>query len=149
VKETSKTQIELARSIKNLMHRLRQSMDKQLSPLGITTAQYAALSVLIEQPEVSGAEIARKCRVTPQTAHQLLTALEANGWVKREKHPSNEKVLWVKLTTGGETIVKKARPERLKVVQTMLKGFSPADLNKFTGFLDRCRNNLPGGMKDA
>jgi hypothetical protein len=53
--------------LKRAEHALRLEMDGALRDMGLTTPQYAALSVLGDEPGLSGAELARRCFVTPQT----------------------------------------------------------------------------------
>jgi DNA-binding MarR family transcriptional regulator len=144
MKTNSEIQVEVARSLKSLMIQLRQSMDTALSPLGVTSAQYTMLAALAEQPEVSGAELARKCRVTPQTTHKMLIAIETEGWIQREKQPTNEKSVFVRLTPSGERVLNKARPARFEVVKSMLRGFSSADVQNFSIFINKCQENLDG-----
>lgn len=139
----TEAQIHVSRTLRNLAHKLRKNMDQALQPLDLNGAQYSMLAALLDSPKLSGAEIARKCNVTPQSAHQLLSNFEANHWIKREQHPTNEKVLLLEITKEGEKLLNKARPERLKVLQTMLKGFSTSELNGFKEFLERCLENLP------
>lgn len=142
MKSSSEKQIELSRALRVLMLQLRQSMDNVLLPIGITSSQYTALSVLSEQQQASGAEIARKCRMTPQAAHKLISAIESNGWLKREYQPANKKTFLLRLTPPGERTLAKARPERLVVLQKMLKGFSSEELKGLGDFLNRCIDNL-------
>ena len=47
---------------------------------------------------VSGAQLARSCYVTPQSAQALLKSLEDGGWIRREKDQVNERILIARLT---------------------------------------------------
>jgi len=53
--------------LKRAQHALRLGMDEELRGLGVTTPQYAAMSVLAEEPGLSNAQLARRSSVTPQT----------------------------------------------------------------------------------
>ena len=64
-------------------------MDKALREVCMTTAQYAALSALEAAPGLSGAELARRSLVTPQTMNAILVNLEAAGLVVRRPHPEH------------------------------------------------------------
>lgn len=124
------------------MGQLRQEMDNALASAGITSAQCNMLVALAEEPEISGADLARKCRVTPQTIHKMLIAAEKEGWLKREKRPTNEKSIYTSLTPDGLRILSKARPVRLEVIKTMLKGFSRSEIQQFQDFAQKCSRNL-------
>ena len=69
--------------LKRVQHALRQAMDEALRETGVTTPQYAAMSVLAEEPGLSNARLARRSFVTPQTMNQILARLEASGLVER------------------------------------------------------------------
>ena len=59
--------------LKKAQYGLRSRMDEELRGVGLTTPQYAALSALGEEPGASGAGLARRCFVTPQTMNGILT----------------------------------------------------------------------------
>jgi DNA-binding MarR family transcriptional regulator len=90
--------------LKRLQHDLRLYMDAELRELDVTTPQYAALSVLAEEPGISGAALARRSFVTPQTIHQIMLRLEAAGLVERRAHPEHGRVLQAYLTEEGENL---------------------------------------------
>src|SRR3712207_8022525 len=62
--------------LKRAQHALRSEMDGALRGVGLTTPQYAALSVLEGEEGISGALLARRCFVTPQTMNGILVNLE-------------------------------------------------------------------------
>jgi DNA-binding MarR family transcriptional regulator len=73
-------------------------MDGTLKELNVTAPQYAALSVLAEEPGLSNAALARRSFVTPQTMNQIMVRLEAAGLVERRAHPEHGRVLQAYLT---------------------------------------------------
>ena len=126
------------------MGQLRQELDNALAALGITSSQCNMLIALAEEPGISGADLARKCRVTPQTIHKMLVAAEKEGWLKREKRPTNDKAIYTNLSREGVRLLNRARPTRLEVVKTMLKNFSASEIQIFEDFIQRCSKNLSG-----
>jgi DNA-binding MarR family transcriptional regulator len=135
-------QVNLIRALGGAMAELRQELDTALAAAGVTSAQANMLVALAAQPDIPGAELARKCKVTPQTIHKMLVSAEKEGWLKREKKPDNDKALFLNLTAEGRKVLSKAQPARLQVIKRMLRGFSAADLAQFQGFAVRCSNNL-------
>jgi DNA-binding MarR family transcriptional regulator len=69
--------------LKTVLQGFRSSLDEELHPLGITTAQLRLLWAVEANPLVSGAKVARLCSVTPQTGQAAMAAMEANGWIRR------------------------------------------------------------------
>lgn len=131
--------------LKRVQHALRSRMDEALRSMGLTTPQYAALSALEEEPGLSGAELARRSFVTPQTMNGVLANLEAAGLIERHPHPEHGRVLQAYLTESGETLVYKAHREVENIEERML-----ADLNEdkrilLAGMLRVCTASLEGG----
>ena len=87
--------------LKRAQQALRAAMDEALRPQGLTTPQYAVLTALEAEAGLSGAELARRCFVTPQTMNEIVAGLEARGWVTRRRHAEHGRVLQTFLTDQG------------------------------------------------
>ena len=74
-----------AQLMKRILIHFRSQMDEALRPQGVTTAQLHVLKTIYNEPGVSGAQLARACYVTPQSAQSLLKGLETGGWIVRVK----------------------------------------------------------------
>ncbi|WP_138431455.1 MarR family winged helix-turn-helix transcriptional regulator [Fodinibius saliphilus] len=101
--------------IKRTQQVLRSRMDEKLDTVGVTTPQYAALSILEEDQGLSNAELARRCFLTPQTMHKIIGGLEAKGLVERKSDPSHGRKINTLLTSEGKDLLKKAH----KIVQNI------------------------------
>ena len=132
--------------MKRAQHALRIGMDKALREVGMTTAQYAALSALEAAPGLSGAELARRGFVTPQTMNVLLANLEAAGLVARRPHPEHGRVLQAYLTETGEESLGRAHGLVEDVEQRMLEKLSQKDRRRLLEALRGCADALEGGV---
>src|SRR5215210_2972527 len=135
--------------MKRAQHALRVEMDKALREVGMTTAQYAALSVLEEAPGLSGAELARRSFVTPQTMNAILANLGSAGLVVRRPHPEHGRVLQAYLTEMGEESVARAHGLVEDVERRMLEGVSRDDRHRLLEALRGCADALEGGAEGA
>ena len=133
--------------MKRAQHALRFEMDKALREVGMTTAQYAALSALGAAPGLSGAELARKSFVTPQTMNAILTNLEAAGLILRRPHPEHGRVLQTYLTKIGEESVVRAHGLVEAVEERMLDRLSQDDQRRLLEALRSCAHALEGGLE--
>ncbi|HVA90649.1 MAG TPA: MarR family transcriptional regulator [Chloroflexota bacterium] len=88
--------------VKEAQQAWRVAMDHALRQHGVTTAQYAILSTLEETPGLSGAALARRCAVTPQTANEIIVHLEAAGLIARCRG-ADARILHISLSTAGRT----------------------------------------------
>lgn len=75
--------------MKLVEHDLSHQIDSRLQEVGLTMAQYTALSAIEMSKKITNAELARRCQVTPQTINRILLALEASQFVRRSAHPSH------------------------------------------------------------
>ena len=133
--------------IKRAQHALRIEMDKGLRELGITTAQYAALSALEEMPGLSGAELARRGFVTPQTMNVIVVNLEEAGLVARRPHPEHGRVLQAYLAEVGEELLSRAHGVVKAIERQMSKGLSRDDRRRLVDALRNCADALETGAR--
>jgi len=71
----------------------RERLEERLRPIGVTMAQLQVLTALVDEPGMSGTQLARVRHVSPQTIHALLMATEERGWIRRSTHPENNRTL--------------------------------------------------------
>ena len=133
--------------MKRAQHALRLEMDDALRELGLTTPQYAALSVLAEGPGSSGAEVARRCFVTPQTMNGVLAKLEGAGLVSRRAHPEHGRVLQVYPTREGENLLVRAHRAVVEIEERMLSGLKLGDRLRLLEALGNCADSLGTGKR--
>ena len=107
---------------------LRDRLEVQLRPLGVTAAQLHVLAALTREPDSSGAHLARYCQVTPQTMHALLSAAERHGWVRRKPHAQNEHTLLATLTPEGRRIFARGKAIAMRLQRRMLSALTPDDV---------------------
>lgn len=87
--------------LKHVQDALRRTMDERLGDADLTTPQYAAMTALEHEDGLSNAELARRCFVTPQTMHSVVTRLEDEGLLRRRPHPTHGRIQQLHLTDEG------------------------------------------------
>ena len=108
--------------VKRLESAVRRNLDLELGSHGMTTPQYAALSILRAQPGLSSAQLARRAFVTPQSMQVMVTAFIRDGLVERRADPSNQRILRNHLTPDGELLLLRADEAAAGIEQQMLGG---------------------------
>ncbi len=101
--------------IKRAEQALMAAKNAALRPLGLTVPQYAALFLLAEQPGLSGAELARRALVTPQTMSTVLANLERKGLIERSTHPIHTSIVEIRLTRPGAEVLSAADDAAIRV----------------------------------
>lgn len=124
--------------LKRAQHDLRLVMEGRLKELDVTAPQYAALSVLAEEPGLSNATLARRSFVTPQTMNQILVRLEAAGLVERRAHPEHGRILQAYLTREGEKLRRECAERVDNVEERMVSGLSEDERQELLELLRRC-----------
>ncbi len=128
--------------MKRVAHALRLRMDALLRKIGLTTPQYAALSVLEGEAGLSGAELARRGFVTPQTMNQILVNLETGGLVKRRPHPVHDRVLQAYVTEKGRRLLSEAHHLVEAIEERMLSSLNESQRLKLLNTLRTCAESL-------
>lgn len=102
---------------------LRQVMpkvlDREIESLGITMPQFGTLNAIAVAGPQSGADLARRADVRPQTMASMLTGLVEAGLLERYPHPVHKRILLVDLTAAGRRLWRTAS-ERVGRVERRL-----------------------------
>ncbi len=89
---------------------------------GVTGPQLWAMKALAEERGLSLGELARKMCLHPSTITGVVDRLEGKGHVCRERDMEDRRVVKVRLTPAGETLVKKApNPAQGKMIHGLRK----------------------------
>jgi len=113
-----------------------------LRPVGLNVPQYTVLLVLAEEPGLSGAALARRCLVTPQTMSTVLNTLAIKGLVSRQNHPVHTHIQEARLTRKGRTVLTKADEAAVEVERELAKELTAEELVLLRPPLGRCINQL-------
>ncbi len=144
-KTSAKRAAELRRSL-TLMRRVllgfKAHLDDALRPRNVTTAQLRLLTEVKERPGSSGAQMARACYVTPQSAQAMLVRAVEHGWVVRGKDAENDRLVTARLTPAGERLLAHADLALAKLELEVWEGVAHADLRAMNELLERGLANL-------
>ena len=130
--------------LKQAQHGLRTRIDRQLRTLGLSTAQYALLAALHEAKVASGAELARRCFVTPQTITGLIVGLMRAGLVVRSPSLRHGRVIETRLTPDGLRLLRRANASVFAVEEDMLSDLSASERAALGRMLRLCALRLGG-----
>jgi DNA-binding MarR family transcriptional regulator len=109
----------LAYLVGRLDHVLGRRLRDGLAPLGLTVPQYTALSVFRAQGSLSNAQLAERTMVSPQSANEMVKAMEAQGWIERRPDPSHGRIIQISLTIAGHAVMERCDAEVVKVEAAM------------------------------
>ena len=121
---------------------LRRKMTEALAPLGLTLAQFTALSVLEARGEASNAQLAERSFITPQSANEVMSAMASRNWITREPDPNHGRIVVLRLTDEGREVLHHCM-DTVRVLETqMLSGIEASDASAVQGMLEHFVRNL-------
>lgn len=123
--------------VKRLELVIRALLDDALRPMGLTTLQYTALTVLETRGPTSSAQLARRAFLRPQTMHEMVLTLEKRGYIGRTAAEDNKRVLLATLTPEGRGVLARCAPVVRQLEDSLLEGLSPAERAGFRRGLER------------
>lgn len=114
--------------LRQAQHAFATAMEQALRPHGLTRPQFGVLSVLVADPGLSAADLARAAMVTPQAINLLVAGLEREGLIRKQKHPSHGRILQLFPTNEGVRRVRDAYPAVIELEDRIVDGTPPTQL---------------------
>ena len=140
--------LRLGNQIKQCEQALIAEKHRVLKPFDLTVPQYAALLTLSENPRISGAQLARRCGVTAQAMNGVVALLERRGLISRTRSEDHAKVLLLRLTRNGTTLLRKADREAVAVERRLMDAFTPTQLDQLRALLTLATETLADGSAE-
>jgi MarR family transcriptional regulator, transcriptional regulator for hemolysin len=135
--------------ISDVARLLRTEFDRRVRKLGITRAQWLALTRLHRHPGASHSELAVMLEVEKATAGRMIDRLEANGWVERRAEPDDGRVKRVFLTTEAERVHRRIWHVAEATVDDAMTDLSPRERKQLMTLLLRVKRTLVSAEDDA
>jgi DNA-binding MarR family transcriptional regulator len=129
----------LGHMVKSLEQELSGAKDAVLRPMGLTVPQYSALLVISDTPGISGAELARRCLVTPQTMTTVLGNLTVKGLIERRTVPGQGRAMETTITPTGKRLFGRADKKIVEVEELLNEQLTKADQQALRKLLEKCR----------
>lgn len=121
--------------IKRVELLVRTKLEAALRDIGLTTGQYAALSLLASMPEASSAQLSRAIGVTPQTMTETIITFEREGLIRRERSNEHKRILKISLTPKGSATLKKCEKHATAAEGELFARLTPGDISQFRSHL--------------
>jgi len=127
----------IGRVLKRAEQALLDAKSAALKPVGLTLAQYVALSELAHQPGITGAALARASLVTPQAMMVVLKSLEDQGLIARVRHERHANVLELHMTDAGQEALAAGDQAVAPIERRVFDAFSARELDQLGALLTR------------
>lgn len=114
--------------LKNAENVLRNAIDTELRGLGLSLAQYSALSALEMNGSLTNAELARECHVTAQTMNRIVAGLTRAKLLKKSESEKHGLKINYELTPRAEKLICDAHMLVDVIEKKAIKGLNKNDL---------------------
>lgn len=124
----------------NKMH--RKMAKREFQKVNLTEGKPKILDFIINNPGCSQREIAFYCKIEPATATSILSSMEKEELIYRERNLKDKRILNVFLTEKGVESQKKVEKVFLELDEICFDGFSEEEKNNAINILNRLYENL-------
>ena len=128
---------ETSLGLKRLLIGYRTLMEAALEGEAVTLAQLRMLRALEEHPEISAAELARTCYISPQSMQAVVTRAEREGLITRVAAASNRRVLQATLTARGKAVLQRCSVQAAGIEQDIWRDVTRSELQQFNATLTK------------
>ena len=118
--------------------------EEECRSVGLTPAQFGALTVLQAHPGLGQSSLARALGFDKVTVLRVLRGLQARGLVERTASPENRRSVAVALTAEGRALLRRAQRPAEKAYQRLMSPLSAAQQTQLLGLLQQ----LTGALED-
>lgn len=116
---------------------------------GLSPARLSALSVLVYGGARTIGELAAAEQVRPPTMTRLVAALEADGYARRERSPSDGRAVVVRATDRARTALERARARRVERLVGILGGLDDDGWSRLRTVVESLETALARPRGDA
>ena len=124
---------------------LVDGMESGLSARGLTRARSELIWRLQRQGPMTQREVSQALQCTPRNVTGLVDALQADGYVLREPHPSDRRATLVRLTERGIEAAAEWRRGYQDLANLLFADLGAAEFARFATVLDRMLGRMRAG----
>ncbi len=97
-----------------------------------------------KEKDVFQRDLEKEFCITRSTASKVVILMEKKGFIRRDSVSDDARLKKLTLTEKGEQIIELMADDKYVVEQTLVKGFTPGELEQFCGYIQRMKNNIQG-----
>ena len=127
----------------NMIRSGRQIINKNLQPLGISSAEgNILLHLLTQNPEMAQEQLVDQLDVSKPAVSRAIASLEAKGYVTRQHDSNDRRAYWIRLTNKAKVIGPAVEQAYNQVFTLALQGISEDELDHFMNLFGRISENF-------
>ena len=115
---------------------------RRVRELGLTRAQWLALTRVNRRPGVSQSELADMMEIEKAPAGRIVDRLQQKGWIERRAEPSDRRVNRIYLTAQGARVHAAIAPLADATVSDALSGLSASEQSRLVALMSTVKAQL-------
>jgi MarR family transcriptional regulator for hemolysin len=115
---------------------------RRVRELGLTRAQWLALTRVNRRPGVSQSELADMMEIEKAPAGRIVDRLQQKGWIERRAEPSDRRVNRIYLTALGTRVHSAIAPLADATVSDALSGLSASEQSRLVALMSKVKAQL-------
>jgi MarR family transcriptional regulator, transcriptional regulator for hemolysin len=115
---------------------------RRVRDLGLTRAQWLALTRVNRRPGVSQSELADMMEIEKAPAGRIVDRLQQKGWVERRAEPNDRRVNRIYLTEQGARVHAAIAPLADATVRDSLSGLSTSEQARLVALMSKVKAQL-------
>ncbi|MGO5115685.1 MarR family winged helix-turn-helix transcriptional regulator [Candidatus Avoscillospira sp. LCP25S3_F1] len=125
-------------------HAQRSYLGRHLAEIGLGAGQPKLLTYLVRNGPCTQKTLAEYFEIDPSAVCRMLDALERNGLIVRSAAKHDRRSGLIELTDAGRAAQSAWEVRCQELEAQMLRGFTEAEQEQFSRFLNRAYRNLRG-----
>ena len=119
----------------------------RLTRWGMTLSAYTAMRVLDGQPDLSLAQVSRRCYVQPQTMTRIISSLIERGYVARSRSSHSERAISLRLTDDGVAALREMDVEVLQIKNSFTSALTAKQVEQLIDNLRAAAHEVEGELR--
>lgn len=115
---------------------------RRVRELGLTRAQWLALTRVNRRPGVSQSELAEMMEIEKAPAGRIVDRLQQKGWIERRAEPNDRRVNRIYLTAQGARVHAAIAPLADATVRDALSGLSASEQSRLVALMGKVKAQL-------
>jgi MarR family transcriptional regulator, transcriptional regulator for hemolysin len=115
---------------------------RRVRELGLTRAQWLALTRVNRRPGVSQSELADMMEIEKAPAGRIVDRLQQKGWIERRAEPNDRRVNRIYLTAQGARVHAAIAPLADATVRDALSGLSAREQSQLVALMGKVKAQL-------
>jgi DNA-binding MarR family transcriptional regulator len=128
--------------ISAIYRHLQVLISAELAPYRVGSGQYIFLMAIASQQPITQKALSEKLFIDKTTTAKAIMKLEAEGYVRREPDPADNRYHLLYLTDSGREVVPKVQEALARVKNKTRNGISDAEYDLFLSLLKTVLRNL-------